>query len=55
MSALHGLASLLHCIDPERWDSMARPPAASIADLIYLVHGELDDALAACLEPSQSS
>lgn len=55
MSALHGLASLLQCVDPERWDSMARPPAASLADLIYLVHGELGDALAARHEPSQSS
>lgn len=35
--ALNGLGNLLNCADPARWNSMARPQAAEIGCLLWLI------------------
>lgn len=41
LGALHALAQLLHCADPARWASVARPAPADLAGLLFLIHGDL--------------
>lgn len=41
LGALHGLAALLHCVDPDRWNSLARPHASDLAALTQLIHDDL--------------
>ena len=35
--ALNGLGNLLNCVDPARWNSMARPQAAEFGCLLWLI------------------
>jgi hypothetical protein len=39
------LAALLTCIDPLKWDSLARPSATELGHLMFSLHGELLDGL----------
>lgn len=51
LQALDGLASLLACVDPARWNSVGRPPVAGLAALTRLIHSELESAIADCASP----
>lgn len=45
LGALRGLAQLLACVDPERWNSVGRPAASDLATLVFTIHGELEGEL----------
>lgn len=49
LSGLEALAAMLQCVDPQRWDSLARPHAAGLAAIVHLLVGELAAGLAEAL------
>ncbi|PZQ63387.1 MAG: hypothetical protein DI570_09345 [Phenylobacterium zucineum] len=46
MAKLEGLAALLACVDPQKWDSLGRPAALSIAAIVGGAHASLEADLA---------
>lgn len=44
LGALHGLAQLLACVDPQKWDSLARPAARDLATVLFAIHADLASA-----------
>jgi hypothetical protein len=46
-AALAALGALLACADPSVWNSLARPLAADLAQLMFTLHGEVTAGLKA--------
>lgn len=47
LAAVEGVASLLACVDPVKWDSLGRPAPQALAALIRGAHANLEAELSA--------
>lgn len=45
LANLSALGQLLNCVDPSRWNSLARPSAEGIAGLVLTAHAEVHAAV----------
>jgi hypothetical protein len=46
LNALNAFSTLLNCVDPAKWDTLARPHAHGLADLHFTLIGDLEAQLA---------